>query len=533
MAWCTTIPILTVLVICIQHISSLPIDNTSKSQEKSQAEIRASLITKDNFKDYYSALQKRQKKSSFKNNLPKPFVISTQLNVGPTSTASGNRRGRSFQDADGSTVVEGIRVPDDESDAITHRNGRFINNVFVSNDALVPKETVVSWQPSIQEARQPRAYGGNQWNVMSSRRVSQPRSGLPYPAFNYDDHYRGRTPDLPDSIAVESRQQPLVLRPDGKPISSSGSFSDSSIPNPAETGRDYSYHAGSTNGGRPVYYVVEEQEKLHDDRSPYNFEPADTHTSFTSAIADYTQAGSYNKANDPLGAGPGAAANPGDFIIKEHTYTMCPGCPTFSIPIPIPKSTLLGFGSLGKKPQPKQPPRRAGLPQKEKKKNVQYQYSRNQTFLEKVGDRIWNRYQEVYIPILEKADEVLPDFFDPILDAGQSFLGVEDDENTIEERIEKEPKKEEIEEKDEDEEESSGFNLIPVIIGGVSAAALGVAAYLSATPHEINLGSDAVTGRQARLLNHRPLQVASEALVEEANQIVESIQNANKKYATN
>ena len=368
---------------------------------------------------------------------------------------------------------------------------------------------------------------------MSSRRVSQPRSGLPYPAFNYDDHYRGRTPDLPDSIAVESRQQPLVLRPDGKPISSSGSFSDSSVPNPAETGRDYSYHAGSTNGGRPVYYVVEEQEKLHDDRSPYNFEPADTHTSFTSAIADYTQAGSYNKANDPLGAGPGAAANPGDFIIKEHTYTMCPGCPTFSIPIPIPKSTLLGFGNLGKKPQPKQPPRRAGLPQKEKKKKVEYQYSRNQTFLEKVGDRIWNRYQEVYIPILEKADEVLPDFFDPILDAGQSFLGVEDDENTIEERIEKEPKKEEIEEKDEDDEESSAFNLIPVIIGGVSAAALGVAAYLSATPHNINLGSDAVSGRQARLLNHRPLQVASDALVEEANQIVESIQSANKKYATN
>ena len=43
-------------------------------------------------------------------------------------------------------------------------------------------------------------------------------------------------------------------------------------------------------------------------------------------------------------------------------------------------------------------------------------------FLEKVGDRIWNRYQEVYIPILEKADEVLPDFFDPVLDAGKGFL---------------------------------------------------------------------------------------------------------------
>jgi hypothetical protein len=28
-------------------------------------------------------------------------------------------------------------------------------------------------------------------------------------------------------------------------------------------------------------------------------------------------------------------------VIKEHTYTMCPGCPTFSIPVPIPKANLV------------------------------------------------------------------------------------------------------------------------------------------------------------------------------------------------
>ena len=32
------------------------------------------------------------------------------------------------------------------------------------------------------------------------------------------------------------------------------------------------------------------------------------------------------------------AASNDDFVIKEHTYKMCPECPTFSIPIPIPKS---------------------------------------------------------------------------------------------------------------------------------------------------------------------------------------------------
>ena len=32
------------------------------------------------------------------------------------------------------------------------------------------------------------------------------------------------------------------------------------------------------------------------------------------------------------------AASNDDFVIKQHTYQMCPNCPTFSIPIPVPKS---------------------------------------------------------------------------------------------------------------------------------------------------------------------------------------------------
>ena len=65
-----------------------------------------------------------------------------------------------------------------------------------------------------------------------------------------------------------------------------------------------------------MYYVVEEPDSLHSDRSPYDFEPADTHTSLSSQVADYTQSGYTQK-------------NSGDFVIKEHSYTMCPGCPTF------------------------------------------------------------------------------------------------------------------------------------------------------------------------------------------------------------
>ena len=153
--------------------------------------------------------------------------------------------------------------------------------------------------------------------------------------------------------------------------------------------RDYKYHAGNTNSGNPVYYVVEEPDSLHSDRSPYDFEPADTHTSLSSQVADYTQSG-YNKPNS------------GEFVIKEHTYTMCPGCPTFSIPVPIPKKSL---GSAAEA------------------SNVNYQHARNSTFLEKIGNRIVNGFQNVQRTVLG--------VFDPILETGGNFLGLQDDKNGI------------------------------------------------------------------------------------------------------
>ena len=51
---------------------------------------------------------------------------------------------------------------------------------------------------------------------------------------------------------------------------------------------------------------------------------------------------------------------------------MCPGCPTFSIPVPIPKASLV-------EQQRKED---------EKVTNVDYQSSKDKNFLEKIGDRI-------------------------------------------------------------------------------------------------------------------------------------------------
>ena len=98
----------------------------------------------------------------------------------------------------------GIRVPDDESDRITWRNGRVINNVFVPNE---------------QRVRSGEARMGKQARQL----------GL-------------------DLQALET----------------------------SDTPHQVSYQAGPSEHGSPVYYVVEEPDSLHSDRSPYNFEPADT-----------------------------------------------------------------------------------------------------------------------------------------------------------------------------------------------------------------------------------------------------------------
>ena len=77
----------------------------------------------------------------------------------------------------------------------------------------------------------------------------------------------------------------------------------------------------------PVYYLPEAPEALHADRGPYSFEPA------------------ASGLQPPVGEDRVAEQRPtiisasnDDFVIKQHTYQMCPNCPTFSIPIPVPKS---------------------------------------------------------------------------------------------------------------------------------------------------------------------------------------------------
>ncbi|XP_040572791.1 uncharacterized protein [Lepeophtheirus salmonis] len=316
------------LIVCVVAVCFFSELGSSIPLKKTQEELRASLITKHNF-----ASHQRQKKEL---SVPKPFVVSTSLRVASPSKDSSKRQPKAIVTAadilKDVPVIEGVRMPDDESDRTTWRNGRVINNIFVSNDAPLPKETVV--RSSV--LKQVKKRKGRQFESL---------------------------PNLPNPFNVDLQGQ-----------ESSGGV-----------GRDYTYKAGDTDNGRPVYYVVEDD--LHADKGPYNYEPADSSSSAASTsinfpVSDLTQSGI-------------SLANNDDFVIKDHTYSLCPGCPTFSIPVPVPKASY--------QPSYLNPDNQIEGSESLLSPNKEpvYQYARNETFLEKIGDRIIATVQDFQNTILQ------------------------------------------------------------------------------------------------------------------------------------
>jgi hypothetical protein len=274
----------------------------------------------------------------------------------------------------------------------------------------------------------------------------------------FDEYYLGGgNPAAHDSLAVESRTfEQIVAAP-------RLGFADSSEP------RDYNYKGGKTQNGRPIYYVAEEPDSLHADRSPYNFEPADNQDSFTGAVADFTHSGV-------------SPANQGDFVIKEHTYTMCPGCPTFSIPVPIPKASLV-----------EQQQEQGG--EEETVGNVDYQSAKDKNFLQKIGDRIVSTMKGIQ-------DKTLG-LLDPILSKGGNFLGLSDDTNTITEK--------------KGDAGGSKTSYLPIMVAGAAAVALGGLAMFGGGP-------------SVNTINARSLEGNAKVELEETTAILDSIDDATTKY---
>eukprot|EP00092_Neocalanus_flemingeri_P047877 GFUD01054404.1.p1 GENE.GFUD01054404.1~~GFUD01054404.1.p1 ORF type:complete len:519 (-),score=150.78 GFUD01054404.1:91-1647(-) len=205
-------------------------------------------------------------------------------------------------------MIEGVRMEDDASDKVVHRNGRFINNVFVAKGENVPIPAEYTVTALVGET--PKPSKRSSWQVKPLQRTGRSRFSddyneneafqarrLPF-KFKFKDFYSGRKQDMRDAMAVESRQEEVYAMPD-----------------------EWSGHqAEERASSEPVYFIAEDPDSLHADRSPYTFEPADSHAS------QHQQSAVISASNE-------------DFVIKEHTYQMCPGCPTFSIPIPVPKAS--------------------------------------------------------------------------------------------------------------------------------------------------------------------------------------------------
>ena len=191
--------------------------------------------------------------------------------------------------------------------------------------------------------------------------------------------------------------------------------------------------------------------------------------SFTDVVADFTQSGV-------------SQANQGDFVIKEHTYTMCPGCPTFSIPVPIPKASLA-----------------AEQQESESTGNLDYQTpdkaAEEKNFLEKIRDKISSNMKGIQTKTMG--------LFDPILSKGGNFLGLSDDTNTITE-------------KKGDAGGSSKTSYLPMMVAGAAAVALGGLALFGSGP-------------QVSTINARSLD-SQAAVEEETTAILESIDDATTKY---
>lgn len=161
---------------------------------------------------------------------------------------------------------------------------------------------------------------------------------------------------------------------------------------------------------------------------------------------------------------------------------MCPGCPTFSIPVPIPKASLV-------EQQRKED---------EKVTNVDYQSSKDKNFLEKIGDRIVSTVNGI-------KDKTLG-LFDPILNKSGNFLGLSDDTNTISE-------------KKGEASTGSKTSFLPIMMAGAAAVALGSFAMFG--------GGPAVQTINARSLNaNAPVQLDPE----ETTAILDSLQKATAKY---
>ncbi len=287
-------------------------------------------------------------------------------------------------DHDGIPIVHGIVMPDDPNDKKVWRNARVLNNVLIEKKQPQDQADMFVYRP--QTAR----ILDNADNTKDSFQPSQsdsfsPSSSLPFPAFYYQRYYQDKDTQegqqLPDNLAVETAGEPSDVNENVNDESSTQSVADvvqqEDAPqqsNEGQTdGRGFNVKRKKTGlnkltpgssigyGARPITYYVQpdEAKAIHDDRSPYDYEPAQHQPTsyytneqaqeYDNSKQDYQ----YYNQQPAAPAAPTAPQRtgyyqqnsfvPGNvvpapsdaFVIRDQTYTS--GGQSFNVPIPVPK----------------------------------------------------------------------------------------------------------------------------------------------------------------------------------------------------
>lgn len=336
--------------------------------------------------------------------IPEPVNVSHGFKM-----EDGAVRGpRIEMDFDGVPIVHGVVMPDDPTDTQIWRNARVLNNKLIEKPAAASSTSPVVAEEARHENDQDGGMfvyrpqmarildGENTRDFKPSQSDPSLTSSLPYPSYYYQDYYRGKDdkqPQLPDTLAVESQSpthsddaassQHVVI----SDVSDSELQDDSSsdVSATAATiddtdGRGFntkkkntgfhkktpgsSYSDNYYATGRPITYYVqsEEAKSIHDDRSPYDYEPAqqtpqyyanDAHTDQQHTQYQYynqqqpqqqqqqqkqstPERSGYYQQNGYLSSGNVVPAPNDQFIIRDQTYHNGGG-QAFSVPVPVPK----------------------------------------------------------------------------------------------------------------------------------------------------------------------------------------------------
>lgn len=450
--------------------------------------------------------------------LPEPVDVTHSLGVSQTGGASIPRV---EIDHDGIPIIHGVVVPDDPNDKQVWRNARVLNNVLIENKdtnsaAVQDHGDMFVYRP--QGARILQHNDGEEPSFKPSQADTFAPS-LPYPAFYYQRYYQDKDTNenqkLPDNVAVETSDDVSPSSADDTADTTDATVADEqqqddqtdmaiegqtagrgfNTKRPKKTGFSKQTPGSSIgNGARPISYYVqpEEAKAIHDDRSPYDYEPAQQQTSYYTN--DYSPQQQYDSAskqdyhasdyqyysqqpqaqqyaaqqqqyapqqqqtpqrtglyqqNSFLPGGSNVVPAPSDaFVIREQTYTS--GGQTFSVPIPVPKDQYtqqLQYGQYTQYPQ------------------YQYQYpagQQQQSYYQTAGQQPFDFLGAKLKEQVQKAKDKFHDMTDPVVDplmeAGQKIstnLGLPERVHKINEKV------------------ATPSVLVPLAMAGGAALALG------------------------------------------------------------